>query len=341
MNEVTGRNSSAGWALGLRRGLGRVALALALGCASAASAQDRTVETRTLRGWTGIQSALDDGPVLASYFEARRPAVAGRRVGNCWLGGVAHAGRFRLTARGFRVVRQSYDDMLERDGRGDEIYIRGDVFMFDQNGGSELPSRQTVKIANMFTGGSYPTADPARGRGGQPLPDDLPLTLWEGELTQQADAVVIVPSIWEWDGDGLSPEEQRWPALITNGFRDLGPTVQNIIQGPADPLTTPFYRDLLPVAISNEGTRPIGSPERRTAAAPLLADAVVLTFDSAMALANQTGEEPVYADMGGGVGSLAFVRLPQGVLPVRFVDPRGLDGDYILYLHLEFIGLTR
>lgn len=310
-------------------------------CSAAAAARGGKSGTGALEAWPETLSASGDRPAFRDDIAAPAPAGMLRRAGLGWIGGDPRTGWFRVTVRGFRVVRESSDDMLQRDGRGDEIYIRGDVFAFDLS--ARAPAGlivTTERIWERVTGSSYPTADPATGRGGDPRPRDLPLVIWEGELTQRADAVVIVPTIWEWDGATATAEEARWERSVRPAMIDQTSRIQGLIQRP-DSRPIPVFNNILSLDISDDGTRPIGSPRRQTPAVPMRIPVILLTFDSAQELSYRTLEEPVYGAPDGGAGSSTNVRLPRGVLPIEFADPEGLEGQYILYLHVELVRLTR
>lgn len=129
-------------------------------------------------------------------------------------------GRYRVTLNGFRVDRATVDDALQRDGKGDEVFVSVQVEVFDRvkreplqkaivkspvfgdkNGfpGSGRVLAGTMSTSGGLRGGdTYPHANPA-GRLQQPTTIDLPLLVWEGELVSGSNAVLIAPSIWEWD----------------------------------------------------------------------------------------------------------------------------------------------
>lgn len=258
---------------------------------------------------------------------------------------VPRSARFRLTATGFRVVHQSYDNIFQADGRDDEVYVRSDVFGFDRTGAlhaSAVPTRtltmgqgQPIRagsgqpglldadrdVAGLVTGDTYPTATPWLARSGGPRPNDLPMTIWEGEITEGENGVVIVPSIWEWDGPDESVEEQHWGGeLLSAVVGETGTVIGRIGNWPAP--TPPVLEDIYSLRIRDRGTRPIGSS--RPENVRMAADAVLLTYASARAFAGGT-----FTEAG------ATAPLPQGVLPFDLVDGHDMRGHYRLFLHLE------
>jgi hypothetical protein len=267
------------------------------------------------------------------------------------------AARFRLTARGFFVQRQSEDDAFERDGRGDEVYVRSDSFVvgaaglaagpsarsetigdrFLAQGGSSRPQwgSAATEIGGFVTGDDYPTSTPWAPRPGIVRTGELPLAVWEGELIRGGDAVVIVPSIWEWDDHGASFEERQWDLLLgpalEGGLSSLREAIETGRPGSA---ATPALRDIVSLPIGDQSTRPIGS--RASGRGQMQVPVIVLSYDSAAALA---GRRFPNARVGVTSDGVEFDHdgppLPAGVLPVQFHDQDGLNGDYILYLYLE------
>ena len=153
-----------------------------------------------------------------------------------------HAGRFRVTLTGFTVNKQSSDNILESDGKGDEVYFIVDSARYDGyttresripidapfNRGEnlrafgELTERHSLQsiifgdvnnqkepvrvcagsasqVGGLRTGDRYPTNEPWNISGTLQR-DRLPMLLWEGELRDERDLVVLIPTIWEWDG---------------------------------------------------------------------------------------------------------------------------------------------
>lgn len=133
------------------------------------------------------------------------------------------SGYFRVTAKGFVCNRESADDMLERDGKRDEIYLTSSSVMFDASGVSipstamnlrsrtmgdinarEAQERRAMagsavgNLGGIQTGDQVPDVQPWKNNA--PAKGDLlPFVVWEGELSH-GKSVLIVPSIMEWDG---------------------------------------------------------------------------------------------------------------------------------------------
>ena len=132
----------------------------------------------------------------------------------------AKRGKYRITLNGFKVVRQTYDHLLMLDGKDDEVYFAAHVAVIDTASSdfsghlllrsdvygdvSGFPDR--VKAGRGFMSGGLQRGDAVPidapwVRAGHPTPARLPMLLWEGELVQGERAVVIAPSVWEWDGN--------------------------------------------------------------------------------------------------------------------------------------------
>lgn len=137
---------------------------------------------------------------------------------------VAASGKYSITMVGIRVYQASTDDMLSRDGTGDEIYAAAFVRSYDRRNGS-LKNSYSAKTEPHGDNFHFPEriqagSSTATGglRDGDMLPGPgliamrsvprqsmtFPFALWEGTMTDGVDALVISPSIWEQDvGDGF------------------------------------------------------------------------------------------------------------------------------------------
>jgi hypothetical protein len=275
------------------------------------------------------------------------------------------ARRYRLVASSFTVEHQTVDDMLERDGRGDEIFVRGDIYEFQDAG--HFARHRTVKSAvfgarteiragsgapgfgaaddqhgGLLSNDRYPpTGDnfesrPASRRG------DLPMVLWEGEL-KRGDEVLIVPSIWEWDSMDASQAERAWATQIDGqapALRLGQPRILPLGQsGPTFSNGGVISNDLIrPIMVYDDGNRPIGAMPggafRTSDGMPV--NAMVLTWETAERLANQVMMFTArsYDSDGTVVGNVEYPG-PAGGLEIRMADPQQLEGRYLLYLRLE------
>lgn len=117
-------------------------------------------------------------------------------------------GRFRVTLTGFTANRESWDDILERDGKRDEVFVVHEARVLDA-GATVLAASEPIRSQVMgdINRDDWRTtriaAGSASANGGIKTGDDVSadVVLWEGELASGANSVVIVPTLWEWDGD--------------------------------------------------------------------------------------------------------------------------------------------
>jgi hypothetical protein len=129
-------------------------------------------------------------------------------------------GRYRVVLTGFTVNQQSYDNPLQLDGKGDEVYFAAYVARFDTTAAdlvdqqilstkvhgdvNGFPERKQAGFASgrggIRSGDRFPFPTPFKPAGALSM-TELPMVLWEGELVQGQSAVLITPTVWEWDDD--------------------------------------------------------------------------------------------------------------------------------------------
>jgi hypothetical protein len=289
--------------------------------------------------------------------------------------------RFRVTINGFVNNRQTQDDPLQRDGKDDEVFLLSNAYLFKKDGEPHdhisplrLPPDSAPKslwksptvqsllfgdtnnqpnppriragmasdLGGIRSGDRFPTNTPWQ-RGGAGLSSNrLPLLLWEGDLVQGQNGLVIVPTIWEWDGQ---PELlAQWQASLDGALNQFGGMVGGLLASPAQRATAPIVRDKIGVLNAATSTgfmqidktrfdardRPIGMTESRDQYVSRYyfePKVLVLTYESAqraMTSANNwTSRDGVRASLG------------YGVMPITYTDDAGLDGSYTLFLQIE------
>lgn len=252
---------------------------------------------------------------------------------------------FRVTLNGYRVDRQTRDDALERDGVGDEVSLVLDLATVDSSGRFEprrwgnifsslmgQQPRNEIRAGTgsdrggLITGDGFPTATPWR-RLTPVNPGIPPNILFDGELTQGANAALIIPTIWEWDNNG--PLRGTFADALERDRPAITSTVSRLISSslPATPDSYVLPGSSLgigntvtlghgPLGLGQVDDRPIGmrALDGNYGFTPQV---LVLTYDGARVLAR--------ADFGFG----------RGVIPVRYQDDRSLEGDYTLFIHVE------
>jgi hypothetical protein len=131
----------------------------------------------------------------------------------------ATPGKYRIRLMGFRANHQTVDDPLNRDGWGDEIYAATFVSVIDRNTlatresrllttqtyGQPIGGQRRMRVDGGIVNGTVIPMTlmsllrtPAEGAA-----DVLPQQLFQGVIAA-TDAIVIAPSLWEWDGDGTA-----------------------------------------------------------------------------------------------------------------------------------------
>jgi len=129
--------------------------------------------------------------------------------------------RYRVSITGFVVEEQTWDDAMQRDGKDDEVFLLAEVRQINGNDGAARVGRpetvrsmvmgdvngfqpeERLRAGHASEDGGLRTGDKVGTTGarrGEPRGDRIPLRLWEGEL-HPGMGVMIVPTIWEWDGE--------------------------------------------------------------------------------------------------------------------------------------------
>jgi hypothetical protein len=132
------------------------------------------------------------------------------------------SGRYLVSVTGLKAYQASVDDILSRDGVGDEVFAAAYVRHVNRPTGQvrEVSLRRTTTYGDVGTnpvGGRIQAGTRSLTGGIQdgdvipvgaltamrttPAQDTMfPLRLWEGTLADTVDALVISPSLWEVDG---------------------------------------------------------------------------------------------------------------------------------------------
>lgn len=146
----------------------------------------------------------------------------------------ARSGRYRIVLNGFTVTHATTDDVLSRDGKWDEVYGAAFVQLFDRKTQTQIQNPRVLKSqvnGDVWGFSGRVQAGTASGSGGlqggdhvpgnldpasqtaSPNAQNFPLLLFEGPLTDGSEAVVIRPTLWEFDGDGQ--HYQKWSQYFT------------------------------------------------------------------------------------------------------------------------------
>lgn len=286
-------------------------------------------------GWQAIK-VLSPNPLEANHntgsfrLTCGKPqAGGGQTPGQTGQGGGASSSggpnraRFRVTLNGFHVTHQTVDDALERDGAGDEAFLRENSFKIDSAGAVATLSREGTgsrgSTVSVHTSDSVPRGSPADG--------SLRL-FYEGEIARGEAAVVLFPVVWEWDGDAEPQslgdkfaEMATDPRLARYVSRFIvappGARLEDYIKRGSEiglPLNVTLGHG--PLGLGEVGNRPVGmtrSGDRYVFDPQVL----ILTYDAADMISR--------TDFGHGLG----------IFEMRFVDDPDLQGDYTLFLQVK------
>ena len=268
---------------------------------------------------------------------------------------------YRVTLNGFRVNHETFDTAFETDGKGDEVFIISEAGSIDRTASvSHRVSRKSktygdingfperVQAGSRSDKGGLKTGDCAPNRDlSQPRPagmstfnDDFPMLLWQGNLYSGtwSNAVVIMPTIWEWDLHSINfpvpghpiphdvpPEWQvggEFDRRLGGDFgRFVSTGIRTVFRTPfLGPPRTGWAQERSMADIFNmgtNGTRVIGlRPAERVAFTDVFQPIVlIMTFDAAEQVLRGTN----------------------GMFEMTYQEPDccGLEGSYTLFLQLE------
>lgn len=163
---------------------------------------------------------------------------------------VARSGRYRVTLLGASVYRETWDTVLQTDGKGDEVFFVTDIQEFTPRG-AFVPVRRKSPVygdingfpqrlragsrsdkGGIRTGDTIPYADPWVRKA--PIAGDrLPQLLWEGTLTDGQNSIVIAPMVWEEDnGDWLAGSYNNFSRTAGDVFKiisSLNPSSNDVM----------------------------------------------------------------------------------------------------------------
>lgn len=249
---------------------------------------------------------------------------------------------YEVTLEGFTVFNESWDHVFEVDGKRDEVYIYSDVRFIDQAGNQLLRTESQSNImgdtngfpyrvragsassrGGLKTGDNFPS-NPPWIRQGDLSPNRPPMLLWAGELNNDR-AVIITPTIWEWEG-GTDLFNEWGRSLVENGPAIVAATM-NIIAAmngtslPTDAIKSsletglPALYRLTNHILGQARDRPIGMVQE--------GDKYVFKPQS-LVMNEKVAKLVVTNDFGYG----------PGIVMMRYKDADRLAGHYLLYLKI-------
>ena len=176
-----------------------------------------------LAGMRTHSDTIDVAKSAATMVTTSSPATGGGTTG-----ARPAAKRYRVSVIGLWAARQTYDNPLQVDGKGDEVYLAAHVAHIDTTR-EDVAEHAVLRTEVMGDVNGYRDRVPvgsANGEGGaggivsgDRIPERtltsakgrvraFPFVLFEGELIPGASALAITPTIWEWDSNAELLE--RW-----------------------------------------------------------------------------------------------------------------------------------
>ena len=268
---------------------------------------------------------------LSSFAHRLEPAA-----GFLKAGAPIDRARFEVTLFRFIVNHETWDDVLERDGKRDEVSFSRVAILHNRRTGSRVLSDGLNFTQTM--GESPPNAlragHASPTRGGLKTGDDVllpPVMLFSEELIQGESAATIIVSVWEMDG----PQDLYVPykLFLENYQPDMERIALSTLRN--SPQTSVLLRDwdnsftgggngpTASVVVVGEGgllgeakDRPIGMI-RQGNTYNFIPKLLILNFDNANRAA-QTNQ---------GLGL--------GVIKINYTDDQKLAGDYTLFVRIR------
>jgi hypothetical protein len=120
---------------------------------------------------------------------------------------LAQAGRIRISFVGFDCYRETWDDILHTDGKGDEVFLNFNCVLGDRNGNTKLSYDKrtpvygdaTGQFSNRISVGSWTDAF-GNNRGGIKQGDIYRCNDVIGEYDMaDGDILTVIPTMWEHD----------------------------------------------------------------------------------------------------------------------------------------------
>jgi hypothetical protein len=257
--------------------------------------------------------------------------------------------RYRVTINGFRCHNETWDALFNEDGKNDEVFIGVNTKVVAPNGtvkrnldsqsetmGDTLrqPGRvqagSASNLGGIRTNDSFP-ATPTPWLRTLPLDGHRypPYVIWEGELADGGDIVMLTPTIWEYDpAESFVEDWINWHVQIDDKFGQRAKDIYSKIW----PISAPVF-DAVSLGIQTLGKAPglwgpLGHPMSRPIGIQRNPDdpngflfnpqIIALTRESAEYLVNQNDQ---------GLGT--------GITELLYVDDPHLKGRYSIYLQIE------
>lgn len=201
-----------------------ILIGLPSGSYSGANPLDQQWYTDTIGGTRELAPGTYAVSVMAQYGsenDRSPPSQAAQVTIPKWYG------KYRVSVLGFKAIRETTDDPLQIDGKHDEVYVRvkaqerdlagnpvgsgrmvesyvhGDVnhdqWRYSTSPTYRIKAGTASALGGIVTGNAFPTGTPWIRFNPSDYEKSFPMLVWEGDLKQGDNAVVVVPTIWESD----------------------------------------------------------------------------------------------------------------------------------------------
>ena len=247
----------------------------------------------------------------------------------------AQNGKVRVSFIGFDCLRETWDDAMQLDGKGDEVFLNFNITIAQKDGTTLFNYQRMTDtygdnsgtFSNRINAGSC-TDLFGNNRGGLKAGDKYRGSVLIGEFNlNSGDIVTVIPGIWEWDPaqdivssviNGIESKTNELNRKIAGIVNTLTPSFANfVIDG--SKLDLPGSSDIIQNIIGKQGSRPIGMTTEG------------VYFPRAVVLNPAFIQMAITSDFGYG----------RGVIPVSYNEEligNGRDhGNYVILLSAEFI----
>ena len=186
---------------------------------------------------------------------------------------LAQSGRVKVTFLGFKCYRETWDDILGLDGRGDELLFKFNISTSDKNGNTKIMYDRTTDVYGDKSGSftnriKAGTESPTGGvRAGDLVNTNL--LLGEYDLAN-GDFVSIIPTAWEQDpiADNMNSFTNTFGAVVSDMNKSLSTAMIGINIASGNFIGALFHGAMLKISsikpagdqgeLGKAGTRPIG-----------------------------------------------------------------------------------
>jgi hypothetical protein len=163
----------------------------------------------------------------------------------------ATSGTYRLGFTRFHVVQEYIDDALDRDGKANEVYLAATMRVADRrvltaNGTVTAPMSSPLTFRSQTFGDTsrFPArvkAGTGSATGGLRTTDVVtfpqPLLVWQGNLADGVDVLILQPAVW--DDDAISGERE-FPSWAAGYDALVGVSPQTLQMEIAEPTVRPL-----------------------------------------------------------------------------------------------------